>query len=144
MKLSNHKHANIHQRERSNRQEAGPSTFIFNALVWGVWKPYKVISLTSTFRRKQKHASFLSSSLLYGRRPNPDPHRRTAITAVKIKSVLFLVNHNTGWRSRPPRARPRAGHTLLLKLETTRASQATEPAIAAASLQAAAHAQPPT
>lgn len=86
MQLSNHKHANIHQRERSNRQVAGPSTFIFNALVWGVWKPYKVISLTSTFRRKQKHASFLSSSLQYGRRPNPDPRNNSSKDKIGIIS----------------------------------------------------------
>lgn len=80
-------------------------------------------------KEEEERNIVLSSSLMCRRGLNPDPDRPTVITAVMIKPVLF------GRMQGPP---------LLWKPEAARASQATEPAPAAATLQAAAHARTPT
>lgn len=77
----------------------------------GVWKLYKTISLTSICgggeerKSSSKQASCLSS-LTCSRGPNPDPHRPTNNNNDKID--IFLVNHNTARKLRPPRTWPRA------------------------------------
>lgn len=83
--------------------------FIQKCISLGVWKLYRTISLTSICggggEKKQQQTSIRLSSLTCSRGPNPDPHRPTNNND---KIDIFLVNHNTARKLRPPRTWPRA------------------------------------
>lgn len=113
----------------------------------GVWKLHKTISLTSICgggeerKSSSKQASCLSS-LTCSRGPNSDPHRPTNNNNDKID--IFLVNHNTARKLRPPRTWPRAMPIPGAEAGSSAGLPGHQPATAAAALRAAAHARAPT